>query len=107
MPKRARKLSAVALRRITKQGMHAVGDVAGLLRQVSPTGSRSWTLRATVGCKHRDMGLRAYPDVALIELPHVMYCHAADEVSELAMAHVNSDATRAAYARDELLGPRQ
>jgi hypothetical protein len=27
----------------------------------------------------------------------------ADEVSELALAHVNSDETRAAYARDELL----
>ena len=31
---------------------------------------------------------------------------AADEVSELALAHVNSDATRAAYARDELLPQR-
>lgn len=30
----------------------------------------------------------------------------ADEVSELALAHVNSDATRAAYARDELLDKR-
>lgn len=30
----------------------------------------------------------------------------ADEVSELALAHVNSDATRAAYARDELLTQR-
>lgn len=30
----------------------------------------------------------------------------ADEVSELALAHVNSDATRAAYARDELLQKR-
>lgn len=29
-----------------------------------------------------------------------------DEVSELALAHVNSDATRAAYARDELLPKR-
>lgn len=29
-----------------------------------------------------------------------------DEVSELALAHVNSDATRAAYARDELLPQR-
>lgn len=29
-----------------------------------------------------------------------------DEVSELALAHVNSDATRAAYARDELIPPR-
>lgn len=31
----------------------------------------------------------------------------ADEVSELALAHVNSDATRAAYARDELLLKRR
>lgn len=30
----------------------------------------------------------------------------ADEVSELALAHINSDATRAAYARDELLPKR-
>jgi integrase len=29
-----------------------------------------------------------------------------DEVSELALAHVNSDSTRAAYARDELLPQR-
>lgn len=31
----------------------------------------------------------------------------ADEVSELALAHVNDDATRAAYARDELIEPRR
>lgn len=31
----------------------------------------------------------------------------ADEISELALAHVSSDATRAAYARDELLPQRQ
>jgi len=31
----------------------------------------------------------------------------ADEVSELALAHVNSDATRAAYARSELLDKRR
>jgi len=30
-----------------------------------------------------------------------------DEVSELALAHVNSDATRSAYARDELVPQRQ
>jgi integrase len=30
-----------------------------------------------------------------------------DEVSELALAHVNSDATRSAYARDELLPKRE
>lgn len=32
---------------------------------------------------------------------------AADEISELALAHVNSDATRAAYARDELIPQRK
>ena len=31
----------------------------------------------------------------------------ADEVSELALAHVASDATRAAYARDELIEQRE
>ena len=31
----------------------------------------------------------------------------ADEVSELALAHVSSDSTRAAYARDALIGPRK
>lgn len=31
----------------------------------------------------------------------------ADELSELALAHVNNDATRAAYARNELLGERR
>ena len=31
----------------------------------------------------------------------------ADEVSELALAHVNSDATRAAYARSELIEKRR
>jgi integrase len=31
----------------------------------------------------------------------------ADEVSELALAHVNSDATRAAYARSDLLDKRR
>lgn len=35
------------------------------------------------------------------------HTHYADEVSELALAHVNSDSTRAAYARDELLGLRK
>jgi integrase len=35
------------------------------------------------------------------------YTAYADEVSELALAHVNSDATRAAYARSELIDKRR
>jgi len=33
--------------------------------------------------------------------------HVADEVAELALAHVGTDATRAAYARGELLDKRR
>lgn len=35
------------------------------------------------------------------------YTSYADEVSELALAHVSTDATRAAYARDELISKRE
>jgi integrase len=38
--------------------------------------------------------------------PPQVYMRYDDEVSELALAHVNSDKTRAAYARDGLLEPR-
>ncbi len=67
MPKRAKELSAVEVRRITERGVHPVGGVAGLLLRVSPTGSRAWILRATVGAKRRDIGLGAFPDVALAQ----------------------------------------
>jgi len=65
MPKKAKELSAVEVKRITKQGVHAVGGVAGLLLQVTSTAAHSWILRAKVGSKRRDMGLGGYPDVTL------------------------------------------
>ena len=46
MPKKAAELSALAVNRLTRHGLHAVGGVAGLLLQVSDTGARSWILRA-------------------------------------------------------------
>ena len=70
MPKRAVELSAVAVRRIAKPGLHAVGGVAGLLLQVTKAGARSWILRATVGSKRRDIGLGAFPDVTLAQARH-------------------------------------
>ena len=65
MPKKAKELSPLEVRRITRPGMHAVGGVAGLLLQITPSGATSWILRAKVGEKRRDIGLGGYPDVTL------------------------------------------
>lgn len=67
MPKKAKELSAVEVKRLTKSGLHAVGGVAGLLLQVRPTGSRSWILRVKIGDRRRDIGLGGYPDVPLAQ----------------------------------------
>lgn len=65
MARRAPELGALAVGRLREPGLHAVGGVAGLCLQVTPGGSRSWILRATVGGKRRDMGLGGFPDVTL------------------------------------------
>ncbi len=65
MPKKAKELSAVQVKRMTRPGLFAVGGVAGLHLQVKPTGARSWILRAKVGNRRRDIGLGGYPDVSL------------------------------------------
>lgn len=67
MPRKAPELAAVAVKRITKPGFHAVGGVAGLHLQVNENGARSWILRATVGSKRRDIGLGGYPDIPLAD----------------------------------------
>lgn len=65
MPKKAKELSAIEVSRLTTPGLQAVGGVAGLLLQVTKTGSRSWILRVMIGSKRRDIGLGGYPDVPL------------------------------------------
>lgn len=67
MPRRAKELSALAVKHLTVPGLHFVGGVPGLALQVLPTGGRSWVLRATVAGKRRDMGLGGFPDVKLAE----------------------------------------
>jgi integrase len=67
MPKKAAELGALEVKRLTKPGLHAVGGVAGLLMQVTPSGARSWILRAMVGAKRRDIGLGGFPDVTLAQ----------------------------------------
>lgn len=74
MPKKAKELSAIEIKRLThaisKDGkpynaVHAVGGVSGLMLQVTPSGAKSWLLRTHVGEKRRDIGLGGYPDVSL------------------------------------------
>lgn len=48
--------------------LHAVGGVAGLYLQVTPSGARSWILKfRTKAGKNREMGLGPYPEVPLSE----------------------------------------
>jgi integrase len=71
MPKIAKQLSDLQVRRITRVGWHAVGGVAGLLLQVrkpSKAGAqtpRSWILRVKVGDQRQPIGLGSYPQVSL------------------------------------------
>lgn len=64
MPRRAKELSAIEVRRLGR-GVHNVGGVAGLLMQVSDNGAQSWLLRVRVGDKRREIGLGAFPEVSL------------------------------------------
>ncbi len=65
MPKKAKELNALQVKRLAKPGLHAVGGIAGLQLQVKQTGARSWILRAQIGTWRRDSGLGGYPDVTL------------------------------------------
>ena len=67
MPKKAKELTPLEVKRKTKKGLYAVGGVAGLHLQVQTSGARSWILRAKVGDRRRDIGLGGFPDVPLAE----------------------------------------
>ncbi len=71
MPKIAKQLSDLQVRRINRVGWHAVGGVAGLLLQVRKPAKegaqtpRSWILRVKVGDNRQPIGLGPYPQVSL------------------------------------------
>ncbi len=67
MPKIAKPLSAIEVKRLTEPKMHPVGTVPGLALNISKSGSKSWILRAMVGTKRSDIGLGGYPAVTLAE----------------------------------------
>ena len=64
MPKRAKELAAIEVKRLGA-GVHAVGGVPGLCLQVNGATAKSWILRVTVGAKRREIGLGVYPEVSL------------------------------------------
>jgi integrase len=65
MPRIAKELGPLEVKRLTAPGYHPVGFVPGLNLQVSAAGTKSWVLRCTVGNKRREIGLGAYPGVGL------------------------------------------
>ena len=65
MPKIAKELTPLAVSKIRRAGLHAVGSVAGLGLKVMPSGSRAWVLRTMVAGKRREYGLGGYPSVSL------------------------------------------
>lgn len=73
MPRKAKDLTALSVGRLKHPGddsgnvTFAVGNVAGLLLQCTPTGARTWLLRTLVGTKRRSIGLGGYPDVSLAD----------------------------------------
>lgn len=65
MPKKAKELGPLDVKRLVEPGLHAVGGVAGLHLQILPSGGRSWVLRIVIGGKRREVGLGGFPDVPL------------------------------------------
>ena len=67
MPRKARELSPLEVRRLSRPGRWSVGGVDGLALQVTSAGARSWVLRLAVAGKQREMGLGSFPSVPLAE----------------------------------------
>ena len=65
MARKTKELSALEVGRIKLEGYHHVGGVAGLVLQVTKSGTKSWLMRVLVGGKRREIGLGGYPDVTL------------------------------------------
>ena len=73
MPKIAKELTALEVKRLTKSGWHAVGGVAGLVLQVGKPSQdnapipRSWLLRYRHAGKREVVGIGPFPQVTLAQ----------------------------------------
>jgi integrase len=67
MPRVAKPLSAIEVKRLVAPGLHPVGTVSGLRLCVKPSGAKSWVLRTMVGARRSELGLGGYPTVTLAQ----------------------------------------
>jgi integrase len=115
------RLWVVPASRMKAKKIHTVplsGAAVELLKGLPRTSESKYIFSGTKGQPLSDMSISAVTKRMGADcVPHgfrssfkdwARECTAyADEVSELALAHVNSDATRAAYARSELIDKRR
>ncbi|MBU3617338.1 site-specific integrase [Polynucleobacter sp. JS-Polo-80-F4] len=67
MPKIAKPLSALEVKRLNKVGSHAVGTVKGLCLSITKAETKSWVFRVSYGGGRRKIGLGGYPTVSLAQ----------------------------------------
>lgn len=72
MPKKAKELTALEVKRLKHPGTgknytKAVGGVDGLKIQITPSGARSWLLRCMIAGARREIGLGPFPEVSLAD----------------------------------------
>ena len=67
VPRKAKELSPLEVRRLVQPGRWSVGGTDGLALQVTTSEARSWILRVRVAGKQREIGLGSFPTVTLAE----------------------------------------
>ena len=80
MPRKARELSPLEVRRVSRPGRVGVGGVDGLALKVKKSGTRSWVLRIAVAGRCREMGLGSFPSVTLAEAREKARLHRAQVI---------------------------
>jgi integrase len=78
VPRKARELSPLEVRRLSRPGRWSVGGVDGLALQVTGSGARSWVLRVSVAGRQREMGLGSFPSVPLAQAREKARAHRAN-----------------------------
>lgn len=95
MPRIARELTALEVKRLTRPGHHAVGSVPGLCLYITNASTRSWVLRVGIGEKRRHLGLGSYPAIGLAEAREK-----ARELTKLIRSGIDPVAKRRSHAAE-------